>query len=562
MPVYHFRKINIYVAAFLIAFLIFLLSSPYVVQDFTFNDEILDLPSQVSPDEKKNKPFVGSDDGAPNTSGHYNLLFAIASTVGDIRQRRFLREAFFGIKNNLEPCMVQDGNVYYKFLIKPYKSVDKGTLRDFTAEFVEYDDIKEFPNISGQKFQESILQWAQDLGKQGITYNYLVIINDKTLINLEKLQQALEESSIHGSILTQTQKRTLVWGSFMTLDADDMAIILGRDAVAPIIDSKNSIKVIDSNFTNTITRAFQYYQAYPDDSGLYLVNDDVGIIEFPNAVENVSIEKTIAVGHIFLEEDIRDLFEHLSIPKTLICHPRNDPNKLNIAVITSSFVYDNLCMLPAARLTGENKRDYAKKHGYSFVGRSAEFAQQTYKLRKTVWGKFDAIEKVLPHYDWIFWLDMDTVIMNYSITVEKLIDQFIEKAGGQEQFDKKHLIVARPVNDKMINAGVFIMRNSEWSRDFLRLTQKRRDLYLGHMYEQRAMWDLMQEPEWAPGTLFLDQDDRTFNTFPSRYINGDFVVHYAPDGCPAKPIIDAIGKMKVLEKKPDMEISLDHLMDH
>lgn len=160
MPVYHFRKINIYVAAFLIAFLIFLLSSPYVVQDFTFNDEILDLPSQVSPDEKKNKPFVGSDDGAPNTSGHYNLLFAIASTVGDIRQRRFLREAFFGIKNNLEPCMVQDGNVYYKFLIKPYKSVDKGTLRDFTAEFVEYDDIKEFPNISGQKFQESILQWV------------------------------------------------------------------------------------------------------------------------------------------------------------------------------------------------------------------------------------------------------------------------------------------------------------------------------------------------------------------------------------------------------------------
>jgi len=152
--------------------------------------------------------------------------------------------------------------------------------------------------------------------------------------------------------------------------------------------------------------------------------------------------------------------------------------------------------------------------------------------------------------------------MNYSVTVENLIDQFIEKAGGREQFEKKHLIVARPVHDKMINAGVFIMRNSEWSRDFLRITQKRRDLYLGHMYEQRAMWDLMQQPEWVPGTLFLDQDDHTFNTFPSRYINGDFVVHYAPDNCPSKPIIDAIGKMKLLEKNPDMEISLDHLMDH
>ena len=63
-------------------------------------------------------------------------------------------------------------------------------------------------------------------------------------------------------------------------------------------------------------------------------------------------------------------------------------------------------------------------------------------------------------------------------------------------------------------------------------------------------------------TLFLDQDDRTFNTFPSRYIRGDFIVHYAPDGCPAKPIIDAIGKMRLLEKDPDVDITLDHLMDH
>ena len=62
-------------------------------------------------------------------------------------------------------------------------------------------------------------------------------------------------------------------------------------------------------------------------------------------------------------------------------------------------------------------------------------------------------------------------------------------------------------------------------------------------------------------TLFLDQDDRIFDTFPSRYMRGDFVVHYTPDGCPAKPIIDAIGKMKLLEKSPDVEISLEHLMD-
>src|ERR1043165_2381402 len=145
---------------------------------------------------------------------------------------------------------------------------------------------------------------AQDLSKQGITYNYLVIINDKTVINLEKLQQVLEDSSIRGSTLTQDQKSKLVWGSFMSLYADDMAIILGHNAVGPILDSKNTIKVVDKNFTNPITQAFQYYQKYPNESELYLVNDYIGIIEFTNSVEHVSIEETIAVGHLFLEDDL------------------------------------------------------------------------------------------------------------------------------------------------------------------------------------------------------------------------------------------------------------------
>ncbi len=308
----------------------------------------------------------------------------------------------------------------------------------------------------------------------------------------------MERSNIRGSTMTEAQKLTLVWGSFMTLGADDMAIILGRDAVAPVLNSRNSIKVVDKNFTKMITQAFQYYQQYPDESGLYLVNDDVGITEFPNSVENV-LNETIAVGHIYQEDDMRDLFEHLSIPKTSICHFRNDPSKLNIVVVTSSFVYDDLCMLPAALLTAENKRRYAQKNGYSFIGRSAEFAQQVYKKRKAVWGKLDGIEKVLPYYDWVLWLDMDAVIMNYNVTVESLIEQFIVKVKGKKNFEKKHFIVARPIGDVMINAGVFLMRNSEWSRKFLRLAQMRIDLYKGRMYEQRAMWDLMNKPEWAPG---------------------------------------------------------------
>lgn len=35
------------------------------------------------------------------------------------------------------------------------------------------------------------------------------------------------------------------------------------------------------------------------------------------------------------------------------------------------------------------------------------------------------------------------------------------------------------------------------------------------------------------------------NTFPDFYENGDFIVHFAPDGCPAAPVLEAL---RTLEK--------------
>jgi hypothetical protein len=70
---------------------------------------------------------------------------------------------------------------------------------------------------------------------------------------------------------------------------------------------------------------------------------------------------------------------------------------------------------------------------------------------------------------------------------------------GEDKFNQINLIVARPVHDKMINAGVFLLRNSEWSRAFIRKCQYRTDLYKGNTYEQRAMWDLMRDHEWESG---------------------------------------------------------------
>ncbi|CAG8705574.1 2385_t:CDS:2, partial [Ambispora leptoticha] len=456
------RKPCLYLVLFTTVFLLVIQILTYLgPHEETLDGAIQDVDiilTPSDPDEYPDYPNIYPTTGDSTKQRHYKLLVVITSHIDEMRTRKLLREYLFGIKDNLRPCMEKNGEIYYRFLMKPYQQTDKKVLRDFTAEAVEYDDIEEFPNQSNMNWQKTVLTWIQSLEKQEITFDYAVIMEDQSIINLRKLLSILDSSVINTQTLTPRQKSNL---------------------------------------------AYQYFiePKHTDESDLFFINDNTELIEWPNAIENVPKETTIGVGHVYLESEKRSVFTHLSISKIPACYPvprRND--KLSIAVVTSSFVYDNMCMFPVAYILAENKRDYARRHGYSFVGRSEEFDQQAhYKHRRTVWGKIDSIEKILPHYDWVFWLDMDTVIANQSISVEWLFEKFTERVGGEDNFSKINLVVARPKQDSTINAGVFMIRNSEWSRKFLRATQARRDLYFNRQMEQRAMWELLISPDYKDG---------------------------------------------------------------
>jgi hypothetical protein len=66
---------------------------------------------------------------------------------------------------------------------------------------------------------------------------------------------------------------------------------------------------------------------------------------------------------------------------------------------------------------------------------------------------------------------------------------------------------------------------------------------------------LMQEPGFKEHSLLLLDDNHTFNTFPNRYVPGDFVVHYAPDKCPSDAVLKGLDDAKRIE---DGEV-LEHL---
>ncbi|CAG8829120.1 5240_t:CDS:2, partial [Gigaspora margarita] len=461
------------------------------------------------------------------TSVSHKLLVVIASHVTEIKTRKLIREFMF----------------------------------EFKAEVMEYDDIVEFPNMTvNVDWQNIVLTWIQSLEKE-ISYDYVAIIDSHSVVDLKKLQQILDSSVINTYTLTPKQKFYLVWGRFDIQTADDMFIILGRGSIDILLNfdyftMPNRNKTLTELFPNRISMAYYYFEVenLTNESKLFFINDQIGMIEWTNSVKTIPIEKTIGVGHVYLEIDVRDLIAHLSITKSTICHPiKHENGKLSIALVTSSFIYDDMCMYHIADNITENKRRYAKKHGYSFVARSEEYTQQRFKKRKDVWGKIDVIEKVLPHYDWVFWMDMDAVIANHDITIEQLFENF-EKMIGKEKFNEISFVIARPKYDSMVSAGVFLIKNSEWSRKFLRETQKQRRYYNYGLREQLAMAVLMRREEYKNGV-----NDRTFNTYPDRYIPGDFVVHWAPDyKCPAENVLDGIKKLKKYEVNREYTFTLTH----
>lgn len=256
-----------------------------------------------------------------------------------------------------------------------------------------------------------------------------------------------------------------------------------------------------------------------------------------NSIESVDTNNLI-ITNVYQDQDFLDLSALYQLQPIL---PKSKAK--SIAVVTSSYIYD-YCMEPSGTRASLNKRSYADKHGYAFVARSREFAQQAMRpdQRRTVWGKIDVIQKVLPKYDWVFWLDMDAVVMNSKQTIEGLLQRL-------EINDSTHFIIVRPGTDKMINAGVFLIRNSPWSFQFLQEIQNQSEWYRqGPSYEQGAMWDVMRREEFIQHTKFLDRENHLFNTFPKFYQQDDFIVHFAPDKCPNSATLKGLAAADSIQK--------------
>jgi hypothetical protein len=206
--------------------------------------------------------------------------------------------------------------------------------------------------------------------------------------------------------------------------------------------------------------------------------------------------------------------------------------------------FDNLL-----EMTWPNKQYYCNKHGYQLFNESPSVDPN----RPPSWSKIRAVQRLLreEQCQWVFWLDADTAIMNSNKRIEDIIP------SPETGIDL--LLTAQKGNSW--NAGAWMIRNSNWSLDFLDewwnmkefvkpkglavsgdndalksfLTNMDKDIYQEHIavpprcnFNSDARWNTPEEiklitPEEIASPKYYRND--------GSYHKGDFIAHVAGTFC-------------------------------
>jgi mannan polymerase II complex MNN10 subunit len=174
--------------------------------------------------------------------------------------------------------------------------------------------------------------------------------------------------------------------------------------------------------------------------------------------------------------------------------------------------------------TISNHKNYCKKHGYNNYIESGKLDE-----RGPEWSKINSLLRHMEDdkNEWFWAIDIDILIMNNSIKAEIFLD------------DKYELVFQRDWN--WFNAGSFFIKNSEWSKEYLRKVLAVKNPRPDFFKEQAALYNVLDDnPGFHDKVKWMPQ--RAFNSYPEisctsnlnaeqmekcLYQNGDFLIHFA-----------------------------------
>ena len=133
---------------------------------------------------------------------------------------------------------------------------------------------------------------------------------------------------------------------------------------------------------------------------------------------------------------------------------------------------------------------YAQRHDWSVVLTSEPLNGE----RPPSWGKLQLIRELMDTYEYVFWVDADAIIVD--------LDRDLLAEVGSEDSD---IWFARHPQDRdpsatVLNAGVFVVRSSDWSRRLLTEVWNAEQFIQHNWWENAALLDLLGyslEPPFA-----------------------------------------------------------------
>jgi len=294
------------------------------------------------------------------------------------------------------------------------------------------------------------------------------------------------------------------------------------------------------------TRLYIASRNWADDDRRSVYQDilDSGAWELSECTHD--IEELLIVGDedihfeaVFVTKDV----EHLkwAAPRVMagaIPRPSLQPAvgwKVNISIAQlftheyENFAYDVV----------EHNKKYTDRHGYKYYYRTDTY--EAYADRHPSWHRIPYVLELFEQddVDWVFWSDIDSIIMRPEIPLESHLYPHRDK--DLVLCNQGHGHIDGEATDFCICFGQFFIRNCEWSKDFLQAMWEFSNKEPYKRYLTEACWE-QEAVNYLYSENTLDCQDHTavvpnreFNSFNgSQYVPGDFMIHFAGVRDPSK----------------------------
>jgi len=225
---------------------------------------------------------------------------------------------------------------------------------------------------------------------------------------------------------------------------------------------------------------------------------------------------SIIPSDLFLENRCHDIIKYLHINYSCVKAKELKKEKIGIVMFSNQIEANSLDENSISEFY-----QYSKIHGYDFQLSTYNYNPE----RKIYYMKlYTLMEKMIEglkekKYDWIFWVDSDTILVNPNITLESFLPN--------EDMNRVHLIAA---NDwKQIQAGVLLIRVHPWSLDLLirALSYSYYDGEVLSLWDQTALNNVLTRFDESEHYIIVPPN--WFNAYLSNIKEGDFLLHLAGD---------------------------------